>query len=262
MKVTCLASSSSGNCFIFDFDIDGNHTLLMVECGLPYSEILSRCNKNGIDFSSISTCLITHAHTDHSKSARDLEKRGMRIWATKETLDIIGLQNHELPLNEPKIVEKGIAVYSFKVEHDIEGSVGFVIKTQKETIIFINDCRKWETNLINFKPDYVFIECNYNHKMVYAQLHELQNELKSGLLDSIETKEHNIKIKGHERNIKSHMSLHGTMVGLKKINLRYCRAIVLMHLSDRYANEFLMKNEVMKQTGVRTFVAGKMGGIK
>ena len=261
MKVTCLASSSSGNCYIMDFDNDGIHTLLMVECGLPYREILSRCNQNGIDFSSINTCLITHAHSDHSKCAKELQNRGVRIWASKPTLQAIGLQNHELALNEPKMVENGIGVMAFEVEHDIEGATGFVIKTKKECVIFINDCKRWNTNLINFKPDYVFIECNYNHKMVYAQLNQLKGELKNGQLDSIETKEHNIKIKQHERNINAHMSLHGTLLGLSKLNLRYCKTIFLMHLSDRYANEYLMKNEVQAQTGIKTYTCLKNGSI-
>lgn len=261
MKVYCLASSSSGNCYVMDFDINGTHTLLMVECGLPYNEIVSRCNKNGIDLSKINSCLITHAHSDHSKAAKELQKRGVRIWASKETLGIIALQGQELALNTPKNVEKGVCVMPFKVEHDIDGAVGFVIKTEKETVIFINDCKKWNDNLINFKPDYVFIECNYNQKMVYAQLHEFK-EMNECDIPELERKENNIKIKQHERNIDAHMSLHGCLVGLSKLNLRYCKMICLMHLSDRYANEFLMKNEVMRQTGVRTYVCQKSGGIK
>lgn len=261
MKVTCLASSSAGNCFIFDFDIKGDHISIMLECGLPYAEILSRCNKNGIDLSKINHCFITHAHSDHCKAAKELQKRGVRIWATKETLGIINLKGQELALNEPKKVENGLFVFPFAVEHDIEGAVGFIIKTENETILFINDCKRWTTNLINFKPDYVFIECNYNHKMVYAQLNQLKSEINNCSLDELELKEHNIKIKQHERNINAHMSLHGTLLGLSKLNLRYCKMIVLMHLSDRYANEYLMKTEVQKQTGIRTYCALKNGSI-
>lgn len=241
-----------------DFDIDGNHTLLMVECGLPYSEIVRKCNELKIDISKIDSCLITHAHGDHCKSAKDLAKRGVRIWASKPTLERINLQNNELCLNRPNNVEKGIFVLPFEVEHDIDGAIGFVIKTKTDTILFINDCKMWKQNIINFKPDLVFIECNYNHKMVYAQLNALKRDIESKLLNQTEEKECNIKIKQHERNINAHMSLHGTLVGLSKLNLRYCKSIFLMHLSDRYANEYLMKNEVQKQTGIRTYVCQKM----
>lgn len=243
-----------------DFENDGIHTWLMVECGIPYSEILSRCTKNGIDISAIKTCLITHAHSDHCKAAKDLYRRGTKICASKQTLDKIGIDSVQLETNKPQMIDEGIAVFPFEVEHDIEGAVGFVIKTAKETIIFINDCKKWNTNLINFKPTHVLIECNYNHKMVYAQLNELKRMNSLNIAD-FERRENNIKIKQHERNINAHMSLHGTLVGLSRLNLRYCNTIILMHLSDRYANEYLMKNEVMRQTGVRTYVAQKNGGI-
>lgn len=244
-----------------DFEIKGGHTLLMVECGLPYSEILSRCTKNGIDFTKINSCLITHAHSDHSKSAKDLNKRGISIWASKPTLDKINVNGNVIESNKPTMIENGIAVFAFEVEHDIEGAMGFIIKTETETVIFVNDCKKWNINLINFKPDYVFIECNYYHKMVYAQLHELKHDIETCQLDSNELKEHNIKIKQHERNINAHMSLHGTLIGLSHLNLRYCKTIFLMHLSDRYANEYVMKNEVQKQTSVKTYVCLKNGGI-
>lgn len=261
MKVYCLASSSAGNCYIMDFEINGNHTLLMVECGLPYNTILKKANEYGIDMAKVNNCLITHAHGDHCCGAKALKSRGIEMWASKDTLDRINLQGQELALNKPKKVENGLYVLPFEVEHDIDGAIGFVIKTPSETVIFINDCKRWKENLINFKPNYVFIECNYNHKMVYAQLNELKKEVNNCSLNESELKEHNIKIKQHERNVNAHMSLHGTLVGLSRLNLRYCETIFLMHLSDRYANEYLMKNEVQKQTGVRTYTCLKNGSI-
>lgn len=261
MKVYCLASSSSGNCYVMDFDINGNHTLLMVECGIPWSEIISKCNLAKIDISKIHSCLVTHAHGDHCKATSDLLKHGIKVFTSIETKEKIGLNTSVLDVEGAQTVDKGICVFPFLVEHDIEGAIGFVIKTSTETVIFVNDSKKWETNLINFKPDYVFIECNYWQDMVYAQLHELKREIAENQLDDLELKEHNTKIKQHTRNIESHMSLNGCLKGLKKLNLRYCKSIFLMHLSDRYANEYKMKNEVQKQTGVRTYVCGKQGGI-
>ena len=73
MKAECLASSSSGNCFILDFDVNGDTARIMVECGISIKDIYSKCNKLGIMVSSIQVCLITHAHSDHSKSAKNIE---------------------------------------------------------------------------------------------------------------------------------------------------------------------------------------------
>ena len=88
MKLTCLGSSSSGNCFVMEFDMgEGKPPFsLMVEAGLPYLTIVRRATPYGIKLSEIGGCLITHCHNDHAVSARDLAGRGVQIYATEGTL--------------------------------------------------------------------------------------------------------------------------------------------------------------------------------
>lgn len=262
MKPECLASSSSGNCFIFEFDIKGVPTYLMVECGIPIRNIYNKLNEVGIEFSNIVGCLITHAHGDHCCAARDISKRGIPLFASKETLSFLFLEGKPLELEKPNKIVDGLFVWPFAVDHDIEGSLGFIIKTAKETVLFINDHKKWYANLINFKPDYVFIECNYDHKTVYAQMHDLERKIDSPSFSKKEKKEFEIKLHQHQRNTKSHSSLLGTLKGLSKINLKNCKEIILLHLSDRYANEYRMKSEINFATHIPTAVALKGGGIK
>lgn len=262
MKVYCLASSSSGNCYILEFDVGGVPTKIMVECGIPLNSIISKCNDYGVQLSTIKGCLITHAHSDHCKCAKKLNDLSIPIYAHKDTLSQIGIKGRELIPNEPKKVCDGLFAMPFMVEHDIDGAVGFVIKTKTECVIFINDCKRWTTDLRNFKPNFVFIECNYDHKMVYAQYHQLKELRQFGELADKELKEVNIKISQHERNINAHMSLSGCLKGLSRLNLSMCQCIFLMHMSDRYANEYRMKNEVSLQTGIKTYACKKEGGIK
>ena len=234
----------------------------MIECGISIKDIYYKLNEKGIMLSSIKACLITHAHQDHCKCADKIESLGIPLFASKNTLEKISCSGHELILEKPNRVLNGLFVMPFEVEHDIEGAVGFVIKTKTECVIFVNDHKKWNCNLINFKPDYVFIECNYNHTMVYAQVGELKKYKKEHKLTDAELREVNIKLAQHERNLNSHCSLNGTIKGLEKLNLSRCKSIFLMHLSDRYANEYLMKNEVQSKFLIRTYVCRKDGGIK
>ena len=262
MKTYCLASSSSGNCFILEFEINGESTRIMIECGLPIADIYKRCNENRILLSSIKACLITHAHADHCKSASAMESLGIPLFASKATLDMISCKGNELIPNTPNRVLNGLYVMPFEVDHDIDGALGFIIKTKDECIFFANDHKRWTANLRNYKPDYVFIECNYENKMVYTQLWKLKKELKNGIPNPYEEDKVKIKITQHERNIKSHCSLRGTEVGLSKLNLENCKAIFLMHLSDRYANEYKMKNDIEGKFYIKTYVCKKLGGIK
>lgn len=254
MKAYCLASSSAGNCYILEFEIEGVPTRIMVECGIPLSEIYKRASQYEIDLSTIKCCLITHAHGDHCVAAKKLSAMGMPIFAHRGTVALLGLKANEMEDKKPIKVCDGITVMPFLVEHDIEGAVGFVIKTRSnETVIFINDHKRWTCNLSAFKPDYVFIECNYDHKVVYAQVYELKK--------MEQTKEVKVKLAQHERNLNSHCSLNGTIKGLKKLNLERCKTIFLMHLSDRYASEYRMKIEVQLKARVKTVVCRKLGGF-
>lgn len=262
MKPTCLASSSAGNCYVLEFMVKGVPTRIMVECGIPKTTLYQRLNDNGIELKSVQACLITHAHGDHSCAAKDLHYLGIPMFGSVETLNAIGISGTYLEELKPTKVVDGIYVMAFAVEHDCPGSMGFIIKTSEECVIFVNDHKKWDCDLRNFKPDYIFIECNYFHKVVYAQINEIRKALKHEPLSMPEYIEYKTKMAQHERNLNAHCSLHGTLRGLEKLNLKNTKCIFLMHLSDRYANEYKMKNEVELKTQILTMVCQKNGGIK
>lgn len=262
MKAYCLASSSAGNCFILDFEIEGVSHKIMVECGIPLNEIYHKLTEQKLSFADVEACLITHHHSDHSKSASALIERGVPVFASKGTLETLNLKGNVIYPREKFRVLNGLFVIGFPVEHDAIDSMGFIIKTPTECVIFINDNKRWTTNLTKIKPDYVFIECNYDHHVVYPQMTALQNRKEEINYDDEEQKELNIKLKQLTRNVNSHMSLRGCIKGLHKLNLSQCKTIFLMHLSDRYANEYKFKNEIQAEFGIRTYVCKKQGGIK
>ena len=262
MKCYCLASSSQGNCFIFDFDVNGVSTKILVECGIPYHEILKKCNELGIDFSDIQACLITHAHQDHCKSAKELYKRKIPIIDHNKTLEQLNIKGQGIMPKQKFRVANCLFGMAIDVEHDIEGSVGYILKTDKECVIFIIDHKRFKTNIQNFKPNSVFIECNYDHKVFYAQYYELKKRKEEIGFEDSEMIEINTKLKQMERNINSHASIISTEKGLSKMDLSNCRGIFLTHLSDRWANEYKMKNEIQSIFGVKTYVCSRNGGIK
>lgn len=256
MKVNCLASSSSGNCFIFNF---GTHALLMVECGLPYKEIVKKCNEQNIDLSKVKSCLITHAHKDHCVSAHDLIIRGVNVYATQETTLKMAENSEILEINTPRKVLDGVWVNTFAVEHDIEGACGFLIKTRTDTILFINDCKTWNADLSALHPTHIFIECNHDNDKVIKRIEEIEKQNET--CDLIERKQNDELLFRLNRNADYHSSLKGTIQNLKKLDLTYCKEITLLHLSDENSDEPKMRSEVKKTTGIKTTVAQKYGGI-
>lgn len=252
MNAFCLGSSSKGNAFILKM---GKSTLL-IECGLPFKEILDRCTNYGIDFSKVNCCLLSHAHKDHSLCADKIIEHNIPLYASNGTKTALKLNIEVLePLKVRKITDD-IYVLPFEVEHDAPECFGYVIKSKEETIIFVIDSKSWEVDLGNFKPDYVFIECNYDNKIVYAQMAQINDELEQGITTNKQ------KMYQFKRNTKAHQSLYSCIKNLKRLNLTKCKTIFLTHLSDRYANEYKMKNAIQNIFKIKTFVCKKKGGIK
>ena len=87
MKAYCLASSSQGNCFVLDFEIKGCHNLIMIECGIPITQIYKKCNEFKINLADVKACLITHAHNDHTSGLKVLLKHSdFKIYANKDII--------------------------------------------------------------------------------------------------------------------------------------------------------------------------------
>lgn len=262
MKATCLASSSAGNCYIIDLANGTRTSSILVECGISGKEIIKGMVNAGKGMDEIEACLITHYHADHSKAIHEVSRWGIPIFTHAETLRHWNEAGNALEELKPTKIAEGVYVLAFPVKHDAEGSLGFIIKTQSECVLFVNDCKMWESDLSAFRPNYVFIECNYWERQVYAQLADLHKAIEEQSTPSHEKAEFRSKIKQYERNVNAHMSLAGCIRSLRKLNLSKCVAIFLMHMSDGNANEYEMKSAVQRETGIATYVCKKKGGIK
>lgn len=257
MRAYCIGSSSSGNCIVLQFlnEQTKYKQTIMIEAGFSWNEIMKRAIRcNCTDLLETTACLVTHGHSDHAKGVRQVINSGIDVYASKHTHEVAGT------LERGKIITDGsttciapmIYVYSFKVEHDCPESLGFIIscKATGENVLFVNDCKYYSQDLSAFKFDYIFMECNYEPK----QTHIIYNQA---------VKEKDIaKIGQYKRVIDSHMSLSTTKKSIMKLNLEKTKAIFLMHLSDRNANEYVMKKQIAEATKKLVLVCKKDGGTK
>lgn len=252
MLAQCLGSSSSGNCFILTFSGKERTRSIMVECGFSLKEIQQKMTMANLKLNDVESCLVTHGHQDHAKAIKELALRYIPIFSSKETIGNVSKNTHELAVGTDACVAPDIFVTPFKVEHDIEGSLGFIIhsKLSNETVLFINDCKYTKADLSPYQFDYAFIECNYVDRQV-RKLHS----------DALKADDHAL-VARYNRLIHAHMSLYGTLKTLRNLDLTKCKGIFLMHLSDGHGNEYQMKRAVQTATKVPTFVCGKYGGIK
>ena len=89
MKLKCLGSGSSGNCYALVAD-DGE--TLLLDAGIPIIDI-----KRGLGWNvkSVVGAVETHHHKDHSQSVIDLEVMGIPVFKPYESLEPIEIGKSE-----------------------------------------------------------------------------------------------------------------------------------------------------------------------
>jgi len=86
LEICVLASGSSANATY----ISSGRTRLLVDCGLPAREIVRRLSEIPVDPKKLDGILISHAHTDHFRSAGTMfAKYGVPVYTNPETEDAI-----------------------------------------------------------------------------------------------------------------------------------------------------------------------------
>ncbi len=225
MQITALASSSKGNCYLIS---DGVSSIL-IEIGIPLKEIKSKVD---INFTSLSGCLISHEHNDHSKYAKDLIKY-CDIYASSGTLEAINIETYKYKqhtLKHGKVVEiSSFKVLPFDTQHDAKEPLGFLIQSNitGKKLLFATDTYYIKPRFSGL--NYIMIECNYA----------------SDIADG-----NNLNKVVRERLKKSHFELENVKSFLKANNLSKVKKIYLIHLSDGNSDAERFKREIMELTGI------------
>lgn len=232
MNIKCIGSGSKGNAYLLE---DGS-TSILLECGIQFKKIQEAI---GFRMNEIKACLITHEHQDHCKSVNKLMDRGIDVYCTAGTAQVLGIiENPYCCILPPymKTFEVGtFIISSFETEHDAVEPCGYVIysKITKEKLLFITDsyfCRYYFKGITH-----IMIECNYDDKT-------LDNS--------------NDPVSLRKRVLRSHMSLKNCIGFLTHENNDFSKVdtVYLLHLSDRNSDEERMKRKVAEATGKRVVV--------
>ena len=232
MIIRPIASGSSGNAYYIS---DGKSSLLL-DAGIPLAKIQAGC---GYCVSKLSGCLVTHAHSDHVKAAKDLAKLGVDIYTSQGTIDMANLIGHRI--HKIKALEQfetdSFTILPFDVEHDVPEPLGFLIysKETKEKLLYVTD-----TYYIRYRfkgLTHILIEANYDQDA-------LLSNAGNNYIDSGRAK----------RVITSHMSIDTTIQTLESFDLSLVRQIYLLHLSNDNGNAEVFKERVQAITGKEVYI--------
>jgi phosphoribosyl 1,2-cyclic phosphodiesterase len=229
-----IASSSAGCCYVLR---DGGVSPLLIECGVRLQVIAEALN---FGVSQLAGVLISHSHGDHCKSAKDLYRRGVNVYGSKETLEKLDIDPSFLgPLIPHKERQIGAwIVKPFEAIHDCPGTLGFLIQgPSDEKLVYLTDSAY---SLYRFDDVTVWaVEANYSSEIIR------DNTAKG----SVNRGRFAHTVAG------GHMSIDTLCEMLKANDLTAAREIHLLHLSLENSNEEEFKKAVMRATGKPVFVA-------
>lgn len=232
VEVRVLASSSAGNAYY----ISDGHTPVLIECGIRFHDLQQRLD---YQVSTLAACLLSHEHADHARSARDVLRAGVDLYATQGTSDALGLDGHRLrPIRAREQAQIGTwTVLPFETVHDAAEPVGFLLASQTGAkVLYLTDsayCRYRFRGLTH-----LLVEANWSRDI-------LQRNVESGSLDPALAR----------RIMRNHMSLERLLEMLKANDLSQVREIHLLHLSDGNSDADLFRRRVMAATGKPVYIA-------
>ncbi len=128
MRFAVLGSGSKGNSLV----IDGGGVVVVIDVGFGPKELRRRMQHLDVDLKDIDAILITHAHGDHVKGARQLAGTlGKKTYATAQSArfanTFTSLKNHEAITAGERFCVGGLSILPVKTCHDEPGSVAYVI---------------------------------------------------------------------------------------------------------------------------------------
>ena len=140
MQLSVLASGSSGNAAV----VTSGETRLLIDAGISYRDLCGRLAGIGVDPESLTACLVTHEHGDHSKAVPDIARKlRIPIYLTRGTAhEIEWTGSPELFLMVDGGADFQIGTISVKataIPHDALAPVCYALRSLEERIGIATD---------------------------------------------------------------------------------------------------------------------------
>lgn len=237
MRFESIASSSHGNAYMLD---DG-WTKLLIECGLTYKKLTQGL---GWKLSEIDGVLVSHEHKDHAGCVEKLLKDGMDCYMSSGTAEALELPEKLLELAHG--IEAGemftvgsMHILPFQTYHDALEPLGFCIQSEVDWDIFV-----YAIDTVNLPYRFpgvniLAVEANFD-KEILARCEKMPEKVR-------------------KRVSNTHMEIEMLCRCLKRMDLRACRELHLMHLSDATSHEGHFINKVRRYVPphVKVYTCGR-----
>lgn len=228
MEFKSIHSSSTANLYTLSCE----DSMILIEAGLSGKTLKKALNYR---LSQLKGCLLSHAHSDHSRGCMDVVRAGVDCYLSKETAEMLNIEEHRVKIIEPlkQFSIDNFNILPFSTEHDCPGSLGFLIENCCNKLVFITDSYYCK---YKFKGlTHICIECNWSDDTISENIPECLKQ----------------------RIYRSHFSLERVLEFMESNDISNVREIHLLHLSYDNSNEEFFKQRIQAATGKPVFVCGK-----
>ena len=170
LQFVSFASGSSGNCYL----VRDAETAILIDAGISGKKILEGLDSVGTPREMVQAILVTHEHSDHTKSLPILTKRipGAQVYANKATWERI---DRPVPMEQQSVFRTGEDFYvgdfiirPFHISHDAAEPVGFSIYSGDKQISICTDSGYISEEICDeiSEADLLLLEANHEKEML------------------------------------------------------------------------------------------------
>ena len=212
MRVVVLSSGSKGNTTF----IESGKTKILIDAGNTCKYIVDNLKGIGIEADKIDGIFITHTHIDHVKGLKVfLNKYKTKVYCSSKMLEELDYVSNYTVINEGVVDLGDLAINVIKTSHDVSESFGYIIESNKKSIVYITD-----TGYINNK--YFSVLSNRNLYILESN-HDVEM-LNNG--------PYAFSLRQRILGDKGHLSNYDSSLYLSKFIGDETKCIMLAHLSE------------------------------
>ena len=165
LRVASVGSGSKGNATL----VASEETTLLIDCGFPAREMLSRLDLLNVDISDINAILVTHEHSDHVGGVVAVSKAaGAPIYATHGTMKsgkLDGARSIVEIESDSEFAIGDIEVSAVTVPHDAKEPVQYVFKHAAQRVGILTDLGMVSPHVLRAYEGCGLLLLEFNHDL-------------------------------------------------------------------------------------------------
>lgn len=168
MKLKCIATGSTGNCYALT---SNSGETLILDCGIGIKEIKKGLNW---DIRGVVGCVVSHTHSDHNKSVAELKGMGIPMFAPYIDLD-------RIEADEKGVLAEKLGCFTikaFQVPHNGTRNCGFLIYADEQKFLYMTDYEYCPYSFKRTQINHMLIECNYIKDMLDRDIPNFEHKVR------------------------------------------------------------------------------------